>query len=150
MTGYDYSISILIKRRVTHDCSAETSTSPLDLTVLTLLSVTTVFFFFFGSDKQAVERMKAVMIFLVLTLVVVMAEVGHGDIINTGNTETTGGLYVEGRKVTQLPPGYGPIINSGNTGTTGCITTEPFECRCTCGTSQGEVAGYKLMRDYQE
>ncbi|KAM8725537.1 uncharacterized protein AB9X84_002299 isoform 1-T1 [Acanthopagrus schlegelii] len=71
--------------------------------------------------------MKAVMIFLVLTLVVVMAEVGHGDIINTGNTETTGGLYVEGRKVTQLPPGYGPIINSGNTGTTGCITTEPMK-----------------------
>ncbi|XP_073349431.1 uncharacterized protein [Pagrus major] len=33
-------ISLFWQRQVTHDCSAKTSTSPLDLTVLTLLSVT--------------------------------------------------------------------------------------------------------------
>ena len=37
-------------------------------------------------------RMKAVMIFLVLTLVVVMAEAqSYGPITNSGNTGTTGG-----------------------------------------------------------
>ncbi|KAM8725538.1 uncharacterized protein AB9X84_002299 isoform 2-T2 [Acanthopagrus schlegelii] len=55
--------------------------------------------FFFGSDQQAAERMKAVMIFLVLTLVVVMAEAqSYGPISGSGNAETTGGLHFGGRR----------------------------------------------------